>query len=117
MSGGARQGSTGGPRWSVALALFVAFNAIAVPIAGRLTGMGMAAMAANGQVFAAVGLSVAVAAGILAINVVLIRDAARAGLPRLGQMAQWIFTGAQFAGTIAAGTFSLVNLAIWLTGA
>ncbi|MEO1275411.1 MAG: hypothetical protein AAFV96_08475 [Pseudomonadota bacterium] len=104
------------PSWSVAIGLFVVFNAIAVPIAGRLTSMGMAAMATNGQVFAAVGLSVAVAAGILAINVVLIRDAARARLPRLGQMAQWIFTGAQFASTIAAGTFSLLNLAIWLAG-
>ncbi|MEL6577937.1 MAG: hypothetical protein AAFQ81_18805 [Pseudomonadota bacterium] len=102
------------PSWSVAIGLFVVFNGIAVPIAGRLTWIGITAMATSGQVFAATGLTVAVAAGILAINVVLIRDAARAGLPRLGQMAQWIFTGAQFASTIAAGTFSLLNLAMWL---
>lgn len=102
------------PGWRVALALFAGFNLVVVPIAGRLAWMGIGALETAGERFAAVGLSVAVAAAILAVNVVLIRDAERAGLPRPGQMALWILSGGQFAATIAAGFFSLANLAATL---
>lgn len=96
--------------WRLALALFAAFNLVLVPLGDRLAWLGINALEEDGQRFAAVGLSVAVAAGIMAINVVLIRDAERGGMPRLGQMGLWLITGAQFATTIAAGFFSLLNL-------
>lgn len=105
-----------GPGWATALALFAGFNLIGVPIAGRLAWLGIGALEASGERFAAVGLSVAVAAGVLAINAVLIRDATRQAMPRLGQMALWIIAGAQFATTIAAGFFSLLNFVVAVIG-
>ncbi|MEM7528649.1 MAG: hypothetical protein AAF416_13355 [Pseudomonadota bacterium] len=102
--------------WKTALALFAGFNLIGVPVAGRLAWLGIGALETSGERFAAVGLSVAVAAGILAINVVLIRDATRQAMPRLGQMALWVLAGAQFAVTIAAGFFSLLNFVVAVMG-
>ena len=70
----------------------------------------MEALEAQGDRFAAVMLSLAVAAAILGANVLLIRWAERAGLPKVGQMVLWGITGLTFALTIGAGFFSPLNL-------
>ncbi|MEO0819752.1 MAG: hypothetical protein AAF074_04905 [Pseudomonadota bacterium] len=102
--------------WQRALGVFVVFNLVAVPLLGRLAWMAMEALNADGARFAAVLVSLAASVAILAGNVVVIRWATLGEMPRLGQMGLWIFTGTQFAVTIAAGFFSLVDFAWVLLG-
>ncbi|MEM9782744.1 MAG: hypothetical protein AAF899_09730 [Pseudomonadota bacterium] len=108
--------------WQRILGLFVVVNLIAVPLAGRLTGFGMSTLVADGQRTLAVGLSVIATAAILAVNVLIVRAAARADMPRRLEAGLALFTLLQFVVTIGFGIFSLVvflaalpSLLSWLT--
>ncbi|MGF1551795.1 MAG: hypothetical protein ACFBWO_04735 [Paracoccaceae bacterium] len=97
--------------WRGAIALFVAANLVAVPLIGRLGWRAMAAVTESAGPFAGAMLSVVVAGIVLGLNVLIVRRAIAAGLPRLGQMALFALAGGQFALTIGTGFFSVVNLA------
>ncbi|MEO1775134.1 MAG: hypothetical protein AAFS07_09305 [Pseudomonadota bacterium] len=97
-------------RWQGRIALFVIANLLVVPLIGRLGWQGMEALNTGGAIFGAVLLSVAVAGGILALNIWLVRRAVLTGLPRLGEMVAYGATGLQFVLTIGTGFFSVVGL-------
>lgn len=100
--------------WKTPVTWFALFNLIAAPLIGRGIWALMAALNTDQWRLAAVLVSVAGAAGILAVNAWLTHRAAAAGLPRPGQMALWIITGGTFALTIGLGVFSPINLVIAL---
>ncbi|MEL6265010.1 MAG: hypothetical protein AAFR52_05080 [Pseudomonadota bacterium] len=97
--------------WQRILGLFVAVNLVAVPIVERLTGLALTALAEGGQRLAFVLLSVAVTAAILAVNVLIVRAAARADMPRRIEAAIALFALLQFVVTIGFGFFSLASFA------
>lgn len=91
---------------------FILFNLIGVPVIGRLVWTGMGALHGAGATFGAVLVSVLAAAGVLAVNLLLTRRAARAGLAKPGVMALAAVTLVTFALTVGTGFFSPLNL-IW----
>lgn len=97
------------PDWFRAVSAFAAFNMIAVPIAGHLAWDGMLRLNAASGPFAGVMLSLVAAGAILAANVLLIRWAVRAGLPKLGELVLWIVAGLTFVMPIGTGRFSPLN--------
>jgi len=100
--------------WKAPVTWFALFNLLAAPAIGRLVWLVMAGLNADGARFAAVGMSLVGALGILGVNVWLTWWASRAGLPRRGQMALWLITGGTFAITVGFGVFSPVTLVIAL---
>ena len=104
------------PDWFRPLSLFIAFNLVVVPIAGHLAWDGMLRLNASQGPLVAVILSLVVAGGILAVNVLLTRATVRAGLPKLGEFILWIVTGITFVLPIGTGRFSLLNFLMTLSG-
>lgn len=91
---------------------FALFNLIALPLIGRGVWALMLALDAGGLQLVAVLVSLAATVAILGVNVWLTRWATLEALPRRGQMAMWLVTGATFAVTIGFGVFSPINLVI-----
>ncbi|MEM7239609.1 MAG: hypothetical protein AAF317_05175 [Pseudomonadota bacterium] len=104
------------PTWFRPLSLFGLFNLIAVPTIGHLAWDGMLRLNTTYGALAGVALSLAVAAGILAINVLLFRAARAAGLPRPAQMVLFLITALTFVLPIGTGRFSPINLLADLAG-
>lgn len=100
--------------WQARIATFLVANLVIVPLAGRLSWLAMEGLNDTGSRFAAVFLSVLVAAAIMTVNVWLIRRAVLAGMPKIGEMLGFGAAGLQFVATIGTGFFSLVNLALAL---
>jgi hypothetical protein len=104
------EGETPMPRWGLPLAAFVVFTLVVAPVIGRIAWRAVAnANAGQGPIAGAL-LAVAGSAVILALNAALVLWARDRGLPRRGQMALWLVTGATFALTTGTGFFSPVNL-------
>ncbi|MEM7505646.1 MAG: hypothetical protein AAF415_02785 [Pseudomonadota bacterium] len=104
------------PTWFRALSLFILVNLIAVPIADHLAWDAMLRLNARHGPLMATGLSLLTAGVILLVNILLIRAAVQAGLPKLGELALWIVTGLTFALTIGTGRFSPLNFLVTLAG-
>ncbi|MEM7178177.1 MAG: hypothetical protein AAF503_10765 [Pseudomonadota bacterium] len=100
------------PPWFRPLSLFVIFNLVAVPVAGRLAWDAMLRVTQSHGTLAGAGLSLVVTAAILAINVLIFRRAKAAGMPKAGQMVLFLIIGLTFATPIGTGKFSPVNLII-----
>ena len=100
------------PTWQAPVTWFALFNLIVAPFIGRAIWLVMLQLNADSARLGAVMLSLAGAIGILAVNTLLTFWATREGLPRKGQIAMWLITGATFVLTIGFGVFSPVNLLI-----
>ena len=100
--------------WLGPVLLFAAFNLLIVPFLGRGAWYFMLRLNEADAKPGAVLLSLLTALAIAGANALLTARATAAGLPRRGQMALWLATGATFALTIGTGFFSPVNLLIAL---
>lgn len=100
------------PPWFRSLSVFILVNLVAVPMAGRLTWNWMLRVTQSHGSIAGAAISLAVAAAILVINVLIFRQAKASGMPRPGQMVLFLLIGLTFVTPIATGRFSPVNLVI-----
>ena len=104
------------PNWFRPLSLFALFNLIAVPIVDHLAWDAMLRLNAEQGAGIAVLLSLLVAAGILAANILMTRWTVSSGLPKLGELILWTVTGITFVLPIGTGRFSPVNFILsWLS--
>ncbi|MFQ5567808.1 MAG: hypothetical protein ACE5EU_15760 [Paracoccaceae bacterium] len=103
---------TGKPAWQAPVTWFALFNLLGAPFVGRAVWFLMMQLNNEHLRLASVALSLGGAVGILVVNAILTRRAGREGLPRHGQQAMWLITGATFVLTIGFGFFSPVNLLI-----
>lgn len=105
---------TAKPAWQTPVIYFVLFNLLGAPIIGRGIWLLMQNLNAEGDLIAAVAVSLLAPIGILAVNVLITLWATREDLPRRGRAILWIITGGTFILPIGFGTFSPVNLLIAL---